>query len=79
MSIFLSLLGMVFAVFIIKYRERIGDFTGDAYWMRHVGGVYNVLIILGIFIFFWSVATITGTQNVFFAPLFWIFGGALGN
>ena len=76
MSIVLGLLGMTFGVLVIKYRERIGDFVGDAYWMRHVGGVYNLLIIVGVLIFFWSVASMTGTEKIFFAPLYWVLGGA---
>lgn len=76
MSYLLGFFGMVIGVLIIKYRERIGDFTGDAYWMRHVGGIYNVLIIIGVLIFFWSIAAMTNTEKIFFAPLFWIFGGA---
>lgn len=76
MSIFLGFLGIGFGFFLIKYRERIGDFLGDAYWMRYVGGVYNLIIIVGVLIFFWSVALMTGTQTIFFAPLYWILGGA---
>ena len=76
MSIFLGLLGIGFGFLLIKYRERIGDFLGDAYWMRYVGGVYNLVIIIGVLIFFWSVALMTGTQQIFFAPLYWILGGA---
>ncbi len=76
MGIFFSILGIIFGILIIKYRERLGDFIGDAYWMRHVGGVYNLLIIVGVLIFFWSVAAMTNTEKIFFAPLFWILGGA---
>jgi len=79
MSIVFGIFGMLIGVFIIKYRERIGDSVGEAYWMRHIGGIYNFLIILGVAIFFWSIATMTGTEQIFFAPLFWIFGGALGS
>lgn len=69
MNIFLGLIGVVGAFFLIKYRERIGDMTGDPEWARKVGGIYNVLIIVGVLIFFWGVATMTGTSDVFFRPL----------
>lgn len=69
MNIFLGLVGIVGAFFLIKYRERIGDMVGDPEWARKVGGIYNVLIIIGVLMFFWGVATMTGTSDVFFRPL----------
>lgn len=75
MNIFLGLLGIVGSFFIIKYRERIGDMTGDPAWAAKVGGVYNVLIIVGVLIFFWGVATMTGTSDVFFRPLLYLIPG----
>ncbi len=75
MLTFLQLLGLVLAGFMIKYREKLGDIIGDAYWMRYVGGVYNFIILLAVFIFFWCIAALTGTQDIFFYPLYVIFGG----
>lgn len=64
------------AIAMIKYRERIGDQLGDQYWMRYVGGVYNFVIIIAVLLFFWAVASITGTEKIFFFPLYFILGGA---
>lgn len=75
MLTFVQLCGMVLGALLIKYRQQIGDEIGDAEWMRYVGGVYNFVILMGVLIFFWSIATLTGTADIFFAPLFWIIGG----
>lgn len=66
MSYFLSIVGFILAFFLLKYRQRIGDEIGEADWMLKVGGVYNVIIIVAIFIFFWSFTAITGTSDMFF-------------
>lgn len=76
MHIVLGLIGIVGSFFIIKYRERLGDMFGEADWMKNVGGIYNLLIIIGILIFFWSIAEITGTTEILFAPVKWILPGA---
>ncbi|MCA9370686.1 MAG: hypothetical protein KC680_01860 [Candidatus Peregrinibacteria bacterium] len=73
---FLQICGMVIGALMIKYREKIGEQIGEAEWMRYVGGVYNFVILLGILFFFWSLAALTGTMDIFFAPLFWLVGGA---
>ncbi len=69
MTTFLSLLGIVASFFILKYREMLGDMVGEADWMLKVGGVYNVMIFVAVFVFFWSVATLTGTTEVLFSFL----------
>jgi heme/copper-type cytochrome/quinol oxidase subunit 2 len=72
MDIFFALIGFVLAYFIVRYRESIGDSLGEQDWMASVGGIYNVVVFIGILIFFWSLATITGTQNFFFTPIRWL-------
>jgi|GEM_PF-462846 len=69
MNIVLGLIGIVGSFFLLKYRERAGEMIGDPEWARKVGGIYNVLIIVAILIFFWSIATMTGTTGVLFSPL----------
>lgn len=69
MRVILSLIGIVGSIFLIKYRERAGDMLGEAEWMKKVGGIYNLLIIVGIVIFFWSVAELTGTTGILFGWL----------
>ena len=76
MKYLVSILGMVGSYYLIKYRERAGDMIGEPAWAAKIGGIYNLLILLGIFIFFWCIATITNTTDVLFAPLFWLIPGA---
>lgn len=73
MSFFLGLLAIAFGVAIIKYREQVGEAVGDPAWAGKVGGIYNVLIIFGIFMCFWGLATITGTSDILFAPILGLF------
>ena len=75
MKFLFSLLGIIASFFMFKYRERIGDTIGEADWMRKVGGIYGVVMILALVIFFWSVASLTGTTSVLFAPLLLLFPG----
>ena len=75
MTFFLSLLGIICSLFMFKYRERIGDAIGEADWMRKVGGIYGVVMILALVIFFWSVASLTGTTSILFAPIRLLFPG----
>lgn len=72
MRYFLSIIGIIASFFLVKYRERVGEITGEAEWMKKVGGVYNVIVIIAIVIFFWSIATITGTTDIFFKPISYI-------
>ena len=67
---------MIASVLMIKYREAIGDSIGDADWMHYVGGVYNFIIVLAVIFFFWGIASLTGTTHIFFAPLYFLLGGA---
>ncbi len=61
--------GIIGPFFMIKYREMVGDFIGEAEWMKKVGGVYTVVIIVAVFLFFWTIAEVTGTTGVLFSPL----------
>ena len=67
--IFLGLIGIGFSFVLIKYREQVGDMLGDPDWASKVGGIYNIVILCGIIGFFWSIAYMTGTEQVLFAPL----------
>lgn len=75
MSVLLSLLGIAGSVLMLKYRESIGNMLSEADWMSKVGGVYNVVVIAAVFIFFWSLATLTGTTEILFSPLLWLIPG----
>lgn len=61
--------GLVGPFFMVKYRESIGDTIGEADWMKKVGGVYNLIIIVAALLFFWTIAEMTGTTGVLFGPL----------
>ena len=77
MGTFLSIIGIVSSLLMIKYRERVGENIGEAAWMEKVGGIYNFIIIVSVFIFFWSVAYLTGTIDIFLAPLTFVLGGII--
>lgn len=79
MSVVLGLFGIICSILLLKYRERAGDLLGEAEWMNKVGGVYNLMIILALFLFFWSVAVMTGTQHVFLKPLLYFLPGLVPN
>ncbi len=61
--------GLIGPFVLIKYRESLGNMMGEAEWMRKVGGVYNVIIIVAILIFFWTIAEATGTTEIMFGSL----------
>jgi hypothetical protein len=75
MNIVFGLLGIVASVLLIKYREAIGNMIGEAAWMQKIGGVYNVVLIIAVFIFLWSLATATGTTSFLFRPLLFFIPG----
>ena len=62
-------IGLIGPFFLIYYREGVGDLFGEADWMKHVGGVYNVIVIAAVIIFFWALAEATGTTALLFSPL----------
>ena len=74
-SLLLPLIGIVASFVLVKYRASIGDMLGEAEWMRKVGGVYHVVVITAIFIFFWSIASLTGTTHIFLKPITFLFTG----
>ena len=69
LKIILSIIGILSSFAMIKYRESVAEMMGEAEWMRKVGGVLNVVILFAVFIFFWSVASLTGTDMVLFSWL----------
>jgi uncharacterized membrane protein len=73
----LSLIGMVLSMLIIYKRERVADMIGEADWMQKVGGVYIVVAILGVLLFLWSVAELTGTAEILFSPIKYMIPGAM--
>ena len=54
MDKFLAIIGLIVAFALIKKRETIGNSLGEYEWMHWVGGIYGVIIIIGILIFLWN-------------------------
>lgn len=75
MRIILGLIGIAFAASLIRYREQVGDMFGQPSWADKVGGIYNVIVIIGVLMFFWSLAYLTNTQDIFFAPILYFLPG----
>ena len=73
MQYFGGIIGIIFGILLIIYRERVGDFFGQPDWATKVGGIYNVIIFIGVLMFFWGLATMTNSTELLFAPLFAIF------
>ncbi len=65
----LSIIGIIGSFYMLKYRQQVGDMVGEAAWMKSIGGIYNVIIIVSILIFFWSLAELTNTADVLFSPI----------
>ena len=57
---------------VIKFRERIADMIGVAEWMRYFGGVYMFVSIIGILMFIFGIARLTGTTDIMLSPLYWL-------
>ena len=76
MKYFLILIGYILAFCLIKFRQQIGDNFGEPAWADRIGGIYNLMIILGVILFFWCTAAITGTTKIFLYPLYIVLGGA---
>ena len=69
MAIVLGIIGIAISFGMVVYREQIGNLLGEPEWTMKIGGIYNLVIILALLIFFWSIAYMTGTLGVLFAPI----------
>lgn len=76
MRYFLSFIGIIGSLAMMKYREQVGSLFGQPAWADKVGGIYNVVVIMALVLFFWSVAALTNTEEFLFRPLLWILPGA---
>ena len=69
---FKALLAIAGSFFLIKYRTRVVGVTGKFAWCEKFlgdGGTYRFVLIFAILLFFWGVAKLTGTEDVFMSPL----------
>lgn len=78
MKYLLGIIGIVGAFFMIKYREWLADVIGEAEWMKRIGGVYVVIVLAAVIIFFWSLAEMTDSTYLLFSPLKYLFPGMNG-
>ncbi len=69
MKYVLGLIGIIMGCCLIIWRQRVGDEFGEQEWAYRIGGVYNVVIIVGIFMIFWSIAYMVDTMEFFFWPI----------
>jgi len=72
MTTLLGFAGIICSIVMIIYRERVADMIGEGDWMGYVGGVYNFVVLLAVLLFFFSVASLTGSLDLFLAPIRWL-------
>lgn len=72
MKYILAVCGIALSFYMVKHRESIGNSLGEYEWMRKFGGIYAAVVIAAFIVFLFSIATITGTEEAFFAPVFWL-------
>lgn len=65
----LSIGGIVASLFMVQYRESLGDMIGNRGWIKKLGGNYYVVVYAAILLFFWCVAELTNTTSILFKPL----------
>ena len=74
MNFVFGMLGIIASIYMIVYREVLGNTIGDAEWMHHVGGIYYVIVYIAIGVFFYSIAIMFDlTEAGIFSPLIRIF------
>lgn len=73
--IILGIIGIFLSFLLLKYREKMGETIGEAEWMQKIGGVYNLMILVALFMFFWSLAYMTNTEGFFLSPLKYLIPG----
>lgn len=76
-KVFWGLLGLYISFLMIRYREKIVNFTGKIGWAETYlgrGGTYNAMILIAIIFFFWSILYMTGNLDFIFGGLGKFFG-----
>ncbi len=71
----LAIIGIITSIALMHYRQQFGDFVGEADWMYYVGGVYNAIVIFGIFILLWSLVSLFGITDIIFSPIIYLLPG----
>lgn len=69
MRIFLGFIGVVLSLLLLIYRVRVREFIGQIAFAERIfgpGGTYTFLLLLAIFLFFFSLGVMTGTFPMIF-------------
>lgn len=73
MRFIIGIIGIALSVYMVVKREMFGDMFGEPEWTQKVGGIYNVMVICALLVFFWSIAYMTGTISVLLRPIIGLF------
>lgn len=66
-TIFIFLLTLALGLLLIRYREKIGSFTGPLSFAEHYlgeGGTYTFILLVGCLLVFGSVLFVTGAFDL---------------
>lgn len=80
MNIVIGLFFLVLSILILLYRVPIRHFLGQVEWAERMlgpGGTYTFLLALAVFLFFLSLAVMTGALDVFFGGFLKQFFGSV--
>jgi len=72
MRIVLGLIGIVLSFLLVIYREPIVRFIGHIQWAEEklgAGGTYNLMILIGIFCFVFSLMYMTNSFDLIFGGI----------
>lgn len=74
---FVFIIGFIVAILILKYRVALKDFIGSVQFAEdHLGGTYNLIILLAFVVFIGSLMYAMGTlQAILSGTLGKFFGG----
>jgi len=67
---FFGFILIVIAILMIMFREHAGNMLGQAGWMEKLGGVYMVMIYVGMLLFFLGLIMLFGLTEVALGPIF---------
>ncbi len=68
MNIFYGLLGIAASYLVLRYRKHVIGFTGQWSWAEKIFGPGHTdlaLFLVAVFVFFFSVAVMTGFMDTF--------------
>jgi len=69
MRFFLGLIGVILSILLVAYRVPVRNFVGQIKWAEDrfgSGGTYTLMVLVGIFGFFFSLTYMVGGFDVIF-------------